>query len=57
MHKDGTLTKQEKDAIRAKNMINRDRWEENNLGNFRRVFPHESYVNNSSIFWPILVFF
>lgn len=50
MHKDGTLTKQEKDAIRAKNMINRDRWEENNLGNFRRVFPHESYVNNSSIF-------
>ena len=48
MHKDGTLTKAEKDAIKAKNMISRDRWEENNLGNFRRVFPHESYVSQNS---------
>lgn len=44
MHKEGCLTKAEKDAIRAKNMINRDRWEDNNLGGFNRVYPNESYV-------------
>lgn len=43
MHKEGCLTKAEKDAIRAKNMINRDRWEDNNLGGFNRVYPNESY--------------
>jgi hypothetical protein len=45
MHKEGCISKTEKDAIKHKNMQARDIWEDSNLGNFRKVFPNESYVS------------
>ncbi len=45
MHKEGQLTKAQKDEIKAKNMAQRDIYELNHKGNFKRCFPSESYVS------------
>ena len=40
MHKDGVLTKAMKEEIRQKHMVQRDAYEAENLGKFRRCYPH-----------------
>jgi hypothetical protein len=39
MHKDGQMTKQMKEEIRKKNMIQRDIYDAQNLGRFHRCYP------------------
>lgn len=39
MHKDGRMTKQMKDELRAKHMKERDAYELANLGHFNRCYP------------------
>lgn len=40
MLKDGTLNKAQKDEIRKQHMKERDKYEGENLGHFRRCYPH-----------------
>ena len=41
MHKDGRMTKQMKDELRAKHMKERDAYELANLGHFNRCYPSQ----------------
>lgn len=45
MHKDGQMTKQMKEEIRKKNMIQRDIYDAQNLGRFHRCYPSADPVS------------
>jgi len=45
MHKEAALTKAQKEETRENNMRNRDIFEYNNLGNFRKSYPNNDYVS------------
>jgi hypothetical protein len=45
MHKDGQMTKQMKEEIRKKNMMQRDIYDAQNLGRFHRCYPSTDPVS------------
>jgi len=49
MHKEAPLTKMQKEELRDKNMRERDIFEENNLGGFRKSFPNNDPVRISAV--------
>ena len=49
MHKEAPMTKAQKEDIRAKNMYERDLWDQDNLGNFRRSYPHPDCVSTLTV--------
>jgi len=54
MHKESALTKAQKEEIRNNNMRNRDIFEYNNLGKFRKSYPNNDHVSYFPIQYPIL---
>jgi len=45
MHKEAPLTKQQKEEIKQRNMRERDIFDKNNLGQYRRAFPNPDSVS------------
>lgn len=45
MHKEAALTKLQKEEIKGRNMIQRDNFEGQNLGGFRKSFPNNDPVS------------
>ena len=46
MHKEAPLTKQQKEEIKQRNMLDRDRFDSQNLGGFRRSYPNPDSVSD-----------
>ena len=55
MHKEAPLTKTQKEDIRARNMHDRDIFDANNLGGFRRSFPNENCVSIATTYTACVV--
>jgi hypothetical protein len=51
MHKEGQMTKQMKEEIKKKNMIQRDIYDAQNLGRFHRCYPNSDPVSFNIIYY------